>query len=703
MNWNVLRRALPTELRTETVAVLGVALLGVTLLTPETTATTLLRLLLALAFVTVLPGFGVLRIAGIYEVRPRTVLYAAGTGLVVTTLSLSALNFAFTNSLESTPIAFTVVGVTAAVWSAGYRRPPATLVANRLLDRQAVFLLLFPILGALGAKFQSWYGTSTVALAFIGLACTVPLLVALDVLDRRTYPFALYCVSLGVLYHTNLVSPYIWAFDSHYQFHVSRTILESHNWVPVPTKPLTTIPLIVLFNAAFSALVAIPLVDVFKFVSPVLYALAPVAIYFFAETVLGDRRAAALSAFTFPFFYGFFKGMPGKQGFAELFIVLALLVLFAERDDSRYKWFAAVFFTGAVLAHYGVTFVYLLVFVGTLTLRWILRKSGFERPTRTRQISVGVVSVFGSIWFVWFFFLTEGILLESIALIFVSFVENILEGALFTSRSGVTYATKSVPGPLWLLLKLAYVTLVALFGIGWVRAARSRLRGEKMVSDEYLLLTASTGAFLGVSVVFALQTGFDRTLHMTIPVLAPCAYLGCETLESVSFRSYFPSTSTTFALLLVLLFSLGSGGGMALGGEQVPPYSVSLNQQAGWPVYDDCEVGASRWVASSADADGRSVAVLNPWSTVKSRDGLLVSEVVDRDRIVPLAPEQNDLHPVDRDGLDDDVYVYVSRFPVELSNGTPEYDRRTTPVFDALERESVVYHCGSATVYSTSS
>jgi hypothetical protein len=204
--------------------------------------------------------------------------------------------------------------------------------------------------------------------------------------------------------------------------------------------------------------------------------------------------------------------------------------------------------------------------------------------------------------------------------------------------------------------------------------------------------------------VFTFGMGFDRTLQIALFILSPFAVGGAIALVSVA--SWFAARQSgglrarvdsipvrgLFAVFLAVMFLFSSGTVFALGGQPLPPYNINLDEEAGWPVYTQSEVEATRWLESNISEDA-TVAVYNDWEHIKSRDGLLVSEVIPSSEIEPIW--------LSRTSLNESAYVYVSHKPMhKLGSDTAYIDVRETPFYEeTLSRAETVYENDKVTIY----
>lgn len=704
--------------RLSALAVSGVALatVAISLLESNATAWLLVRAIISFVAITFLPGYAVLSLLGVERSSGvRVVLYSVGISLpyvvslvIVADLVLSSVGLD-RRLVASGLVALLAVGtlVPALVaWMRGTSvgAPPSARTLFEIRDWPGFSLLaLLPFLGVLGAHLVDAYDATFVVLALLFLVACVPSLIAFGSIPRHLYPFAVVSASLAVLFHTTLVTEHIWGWDIHYEYYTAR-IIRDVGWNVELRTIYNSLPTATLLAAIYSSVSGVPLVWVYKVFYPILITALPLGMFALIRRVdIGstDARLAALAPFVFVFYYGFFKDMPDKQMLAELYVVLLLLVLFdADVDDRRERLLLLIFSVGLVFSHYAISLFFLLFVTFAYTATRVFERTGRIDSLMDRVFRPSLVVALAALWVGWYGFVADGIIIDRAV---DQFVRTVLQlSDLFASRSGADYAISPFSSPLWLVYMLAHVALLGLVSTGILRATYAAWTGRSNGRTvEFTALSVGVFGFLLSSVGFTFGMGFDRTLQLSLAVLAPFALLGWRTCFSLLSRvADAPADWITslhvvgaFAVFLGIFFLLSSGAAFAVADQEVPPYSIGLDEDAGWPVYHESEVRASRWLESATPADEEGVAVYNRWETIKSRDGLLVSEVVDRDRIVPVWSA--------RTSLSDVRYVYVSHKPMtELGSQTEYVDPERTPFYDAVLRPADrIYANGRASIY----
>lgn len=703
------------------------ALLTLTTVESDHTVLRIMAVTLGIGFLGVVPGYLIRKALRIDESSVLlavlnsvglSVLYCVGLAVLVDTALVGVVGVVpgvrpagIVGSLQGvtfvvTLIATTGLGLAYVVSHREWEPKPVFEVlgtANRY--RWAVGLLTaIPALSVLGTHYVNEFGDGRVALAFVAVAALVPLLLRAKVIPRNVEAYAIFCVALGVLYHTALISPHIWGWDTHYEYGTALHFLQQGQWNPAYASSLTPLLTVTLYSGLFSEVTALPLDTVFKTVYPVLFALMPVGVYWLSYRLTADRSVAVLAPFFVIFYYGFFKVIPGKQAIGELFLVLVLVALIARGVTTFQRRVLVIgFFSALVFSHYATSLL-LVLFLGAayVTLKTLVQAGLLEnRNGGFTFLRPGYILLFCAIWLAWFGLTANGVNLDRVASAGVGAIEGPF--GQHSGRSGVTYVTRPYGSFLWTLYKGLHVVVIGLAGLGVLREGTRLLRRRTVdARGEYAVLASVAYAFVGASTVVTFNMGFDRTLSLGLVILAPLVVLGARwSVRSVASRvrgtpAPEAAYATAVAVFLIAMFVFSSGAVFAVAGEDVPEYSIGLDEQAGFPVYTQEEVTATRWASEHLPACAK-IGVYSDRSRPNSRDGLLLGEVVPKERIETIPP--------DRTTAGDASYMYVSDRPLDQSDDLGSYIDPTATAFhsEVLVDATLVYSRGPARIYQLGS
>lgn len=671
-----------------------------------------LRPVFGFILLTAVPGYLLVALLRV-DNRPsgRIVIYAVGLSLTIVTVFSLILNSAlpllgFDRPLTSrnltVAVSVLVLGLSTARYSSSGSTSPLQSLSLSGRDWIAIVgLSLLPVYSAL-ITILSNGGSNGLLIVLLCLLSIVPVLLWWEV-SSVLAPYAIWAVSASVLFQMTLVSGHLWGFDIHFEYFTAADILNNEYWNPGRQSPSNSLATVTLLAAVYSKVTGLELVWVYKAVYPLLVSLLPLGIWYIVRSTFEDRSVATLAPFALVFYYGFFKDMPDKQLVAGLFAVFLLAVFLDAGLSDIQQWVIGISFAVSLtFSHYGVSLLFAAFLGGTYVAR-----HGLQVLTQTdidsRISRPGLIAFLGGFWIVWYLFSASGVNFYRV----VGVGYEIIASLPFptTERSGAAYATTGFTSIYWILYKFLYIALVGLIGVGMISALYSTVTSsDDARSVEYSLFSAVVFAFLVASVVFTFGMGFDRTLQIALFVVSPFALVGSRTAVSIvsQLAGFLPRSDLRsridsipidglFAVFLAVLFLFSSGTVFALAGQQVPPYNINVDEDAGWPVYSQSEVEATRWLANHANDE--SVAVYNEWSHIKSRDGLLVSEVIPADELEPIW--------LKRTSLNHSAYVYVSKKPMRKLNSDSEYiDVQKTPFYtETLSTAEVVYSNEEVTIY----
>ncbi|MDS0295298.1 DUF2206 domain-containing protein [Halogeometricum luteum] len=669
-----------------------------------------LRVVVGFAFITLVPGYLLRRL---FRIQASSVLQSlldsVGLSILYCVVVAALLDVVLSRIAEPPPgSAFSVVlvlsisAMVVIVIRRGEWKPPSlspSVRSDRRFRPAVALLTALPLVSVLGTHFVNQSNSNHVALLFVFLAATLPILLRTRVIPRSLRPYAVFCVALAVLYHTSLISPHIWGWDTHYEYNISLRLLERH-WDPTVSNSLVPLLTVTFLSGLYTTVTGLPLVSVLKVVYPVIFALMPVGVYVVSAHVFEDRGLAVIAPFFTIFYYGFFKVIPGKQAFAEVFFVLFLVAAVRSHlTESKRAVLAICFLSALVFSHYAASLLFCLflgaAYAGALALT---RTSRFTAPESYTIVRPLFVVSLGLIWLLWFNFTGGGVVVERV----ISTAQSTVHG-LFSQtsdRSGIAYATRSSESLLWVLHKAIYVVVIGLGGLGVLRELVSLYHRQTIdVRGEYALIGAVMCAFIASAAVVTYNMGFDRALHIGLVVLAPFVVLGARwpvalLAERTSYSSLFSARNATTALsvFLAVMFVFSSGAVFAVAGQDVPEYSVGLNKNAGFPVYTENEVAATQWADDQLPVCA-GIGVYSDRSRANSRDGLLLGEVIPQPRIELISPNQTTIQ--------NSTYMYVSDRPLDYRNELGRYiEPNSTEYHDhILTHAEVVYARDNVRIY----
>ncbi|RBI60713.1 hypothetical protein DMJ13_17280 [halophilic archaeon] len=675
-----------------------------------------IRVSIGLFFLGFFPGYLILQILTSNYGGVRTFIYGVGISLVYNIMLVVVVNYSFQAVGVARPLAPEYLGsaTVGGIFILSSFVDRKNLNKNRpLVDLQtigpdevkaALFFISLILLAIVAAHLRN-IGMVEPMLALLFLLAITPLLISSKAVSQRVTPIAIYCVALAVLYHTTLITGHLWGWDIHVEFHSAKLIQNAGQWSPTASTETIQLLMITLLSTTISNVLGISLVTVFKAIYPILFSVLPVVVYSLSRNQFDSDQIATLAPFLPIFYYGFFKVIPDKQAFGELYLVLLLTALLDTDLPSKHqRIFGILFITGLVLSHYAVSLLSIAFLIGTVVLYTLGKQTKFIAKDHGSYLtSPMIILLLMVLWFVWFTFSAQGVNIERVVMAAFYAILNLITDSS-SSRSGAGYASRTFKSVYWIAYMFLAATAVAFTGIGilhtiskfWQKRSPTR-------AHSYSIFSFVVFAFLCLSIIATFSMGFDRILNIVFVLIAPFAVYGCLYLMkfiikvlniiSNSNRLTIEDAYSVFGVFLAALFIFSSGAAFAVGGAEVPRYSIALSDNVDWPTYSDSEVTAKNWLDKFRNRD-LALAVYNWKKRINSRDGLLISEIEYRHKIEPIYPQYTTVQ--------NDSYFYVSSQPLWHKEGSGFVSPTHTSFYKAAHGNMTkIYASGKAKIYRT--
>lgn len=345
-----------------------------------------LRELIAVIYLIFVPGFLILRILRLHKLSNiETLLFSVG--LSITTLMfigfLINVFYPFvgiSNPISLLPLITTLTILVLLMSILSYLidrnfADPSYIELN--ISPQFLFLCILPLMSILGSTVFYFYNKSMISILMIMIIVLIVLLIAFKkFITPKYYPLTIIVISISLLYHTWLISPFIFGRDIFTELSISNFVISNSYWnvnnIPLNLKyilpPNTSTMLITSIFAPIVTIIGnINLNNVYNIIFPLLISLTPLGLYelFKKQT---NKQIAFLSVFLFVIM-GFYNVVliSVKQSMATFFIVL-LLLCFIRKNDKKTALLTILFLISIVTSHYGTTYLFLFIFIFALLL-----------------------------------------------------------------------------------------------------------------------------------------------------------------------------------------------------------------------------------------------------------------------------------------------------------------------------------------------
>ncbi|WP_155937423.1 DUF2206 domain-containing protein, partial [Methanoculleus sp. MH98A] len=420
-------------------------------------------------------------------------------------------------------------------------------------------------------------------------------------------------VSISLLLHTSLISPYLWGYDIHYETFLANLVIDNAFWDATSPGNVNAMLSVVLLAPMYSYITGLDLTWVFKLVYPLAFALVPLGLYHVFRRQV-EAKSAFLACFFFVSFIIFYAEMASlaRQEIAELFLVLLLMIMVA-RNISRIANFAlfAVFGASLAVSHYGTSYIYLLSLIAVwlyVTLSSVaatrghpilkrLRKAAGERSSGGdsmnrdggRTITFSHVLFFTGFTLGWYMLVAGGTSFDTIVSI-IDHIGNTIFVDLLNPEAteGLDLLISTPQSPLHTVAKGLHLITLALIVVGFIAIC---LRCTNIdFSREYVAFSFIALLF-GVAGVlvpnFSSTLNTSRLYQIVLIFLSPLCVIGGISILTVpgtyisKLRSGWLAGRTPLVLISVLfslLFLFSTGWVYECANDQ--PSSIALSQDS---------------------------------------------------------------------------------------------------------------------------
>jgi len=627
----------------------------------------IIREFIGFIYLTFVPGIIILRIFRLHELgNTRTLLYAVGlsiatlmfTGLFVNTVYPI---FGISEPISIYPVILTLTALTLILSTVAYMRDKdfrptqAVVEAKGRTLSPVLFLLLLPVLAALGALFVAHQQTNAILLILMVLIALTTMFVAFNkFIPSKYYAFAVVTIALALLLQYTLISQSLSGCDIYVEYYFQNLVLTNSHWDSLIPNTVNAMLSITILCPFYSLILGMDSIWVFKIIYPLIFSLVPLALFEIYREQTSDRKAFLAVFFSMSAVGIFFLTMPSlaRQQIAELFFVLLVLLMVERKLTLPQKTVLGVIFAiSLTVSHYGLAYIA----VAFLAFGWIflfLSKSPkasnwwqklsqkvtrssvnpdiigstSENSSSTSILNGTLVCLYVVFLLSWYMYTSSGSAFNTIIHVGGSVYTNISEFFEPTARTslvgaalGVGWAEVPTLGKAFRVLQ--YLTQLFIV-VGFVklilrpRALKFRL--------EYTALTIVSALILLACIVlpyFAQNFNMARFYHVCLLLLAPLCILGAEAIwhslsrltKSISCRIKAggpasitnPSSSTYLRFLAVAIlipyFLFTSGFVSEIGKWKLPAGTIPTTEplssyRVDATVYNQNEAAAVTWL-----------------------------------------------------------------------------------------------------------
>lgn len=387
------------------------------------------------------------------------------------------------------------------------------------------------------------YGNNILQMVLLIAIMAIPVMLVLGWIQKKYLPLAVFTISLSLLFHTTLITDYLWGADIHVEHFYSKLIMASSHWDPAIYDNVNNMLSIVILAPAYSILSNLDLVWVYKVIYPVVFSLVPLGLFYIFKKYTNDI-VAFFGCFFFVSIFSFYTVMPAlaRQQIAELFLVTLLML---AMEEGLKKWavnvLAMVFGASLVVSHYGLTYIFLLILIisGLIAkCRPITRYLWGDKKLEYNVVTPYFIVFLASFTMIWFMYIGSSSVFNSGVTLGYGILTSINSILSPTSTSSqILYLSV---GDMQLFQSIErYIHLVSLFLIIIGLAASIVKKSPVLSWNEQFILSLSgiTIAIMGfVLPYFASALDSNRLYHIMLFFLSPFCIIGLLSLIKLAER-----------------------------------------------------------------------------------------------------------------------------------------------------------------------
>jgi uncharacterized membrane protein len=414
--------------------------------------------LICFVYLTFIPGFLILRIFKIHQIgNVKSILYAVGLSIISIMFVGFTINLILPLSGIDKPISILpllgvltlyiiILSVLSYIRDKDFSNPDY-IDTEELISPIFLFLCLIPFLAVFGSYFMNFYNSNLISMLLILLIAFVTILMVFNKVPVKLYPFAIWIISISLLYDSSLVSTYIWGWDIQNEFFLANMVITNSYWNFNFPDAYNAMLSVVMLSPVYSIVTNIDLVQAFKIIYPLLFSFVPLGLYklFKSQT---NPKIAFLASFLFVSFYTFFIEMLAltREMIAELFLILILLVIFTDKIKNNSRILFIIFGFGLVVSHYSLTYFSLFALISGFILlvllyiyKWFVKVNNDDYSFKFRKllnsrINIFIVLLIAVFMYFWYKTISTGLALkgltDAVTLITTDISQNIADLAV---------------------------------------------------------------------------------------------------------------------------------------------------------------------------------------------------------------------------------------------------------------------------------
>ncbi len=513
-----------------------------------------IREIVAFFLLSFIPGFTILRILRLHNLgNIRSFLFAVGVSIsfvIFIGLFNNALfpEFGILRPISIKPLLFTFNLFILIFLVFAYRIDSDYIPSSPKIDFIRNYLNIYLFLsiiilsvGLLGILIKNYYNNNFILMVFILILSIIPLIVALAEIPRRMYPIMIFTISITLMYHVSLFSPYILLGDIFGEFYFANLSIIDGIWHPFNfTHLLNSVLSLTLLPPIFQLLCNLSLTYYFKIISPFFFSLAVVGLYYIYETVHAkelNHKEIFFAIFYIMSTWIYYGLMPGasRQQLGELFYILILIVVVSNEKIISYKVLLVLFSASLVFMHYSMAMLFLIFIITVVLIKYAVRN---DDATAVPQIKTNFLFLILIFNFAWYLYISNGSIFNCIVLMGDSIYNAFSGFSTKENNAAIRIFTTTSKNMAHIIYSYLYYFFLLFLSVGIIKLLISLISKKIKSHLDYRLLLVANVCLLGVYAVVPLigfQLGIERVFHISCLILAPYIIIGVKSIIEIFF------------------------------------------------------------------------------------------------------------------------------------------------------------------------
>jgi len=577
----------------------------------------ILREFVGFIYLTFIPGIILLRFLKLHKLSNiETLLYTVGLSIATLMFTGLFMNTVYPVFGIDRPISLTFLIITISIivlllCIMSYVRDkdfsdPSFVDSGDILFPPALFLCLIPFLAVFGTYLANFYHNNILLMFLIVILAVMVLLIAFDkFIPKNLYPLAVFIIAISLLYHTSLISMYIWGTDIQFEHYLCNLVKINSIWDSTIHHNCNAMLSLVMLSPIYSIICDTPIHWVFKIIYPFLFSLVPLGLYrvFQKQT---DDKVAFLSCFFFVSLFVTYAELTqiARQQISEIFFALLMLLMVDKNMNNMKRTILFIPFAFSLaVSHYGLSYVFMFSLIVAWTMLYL--NAQYKHEKMENNITSTFVLLYITFALTWYMYVSSSSVFESIICIGEHIANSIFTDFLNPEASqGLYLAVTKTVSPLHEFTKVVHIVtqFFIIFGIIALLLKRIEIKFEK----EYVAFSMVNFIIYIANILipyFSDQLKASRMYQITLFFLSPFFVIGgimffkmLTRVAGVSWTNESVKSSLKMLSVILVIFLLCNTGFIYEVAKDNPT-SIALSNLEDAYVFNEQEVISAKWLS----------------------------------------------------------------------------------------------------------